>query len=229
MCGRITLRTSPQELRELFDVVRGFDSIPDWSPRYNVAPTTVMLCVRETKDGRELFPAKLGLIPSWAKDAKLGVSAFNAKSEAVDTKPMFRSAFKSRRCLVIASGFYEWEKLDARTKQPHYITLKSGEPMAMAGLWETWKPPDGEPIQSCTICTTDANPFMLKLHDRMPVILPNATIAPWLDPAIKDPVALKPILAQLPPDQLQEWPVSKDVGNVRNQGEYLAEPLAADA
>jgi len=97
--------------------------------------------------------------------------------------------------------------------------------MAMTGLWETWKPADGEPVQSCTVCTTDANPFMLDFHDRMPVILPDAMIEPWLDLSIKDPAALKPIVAQFPTDELQEWPVSKDAGNVRNQRSHLAEPL----
>ena len=226
MCGRITLKVSPQELREIFGVVRGLDSIADWSPRYNVAPTTVMLCIRETEGDRELFPAKWGLIPSWAKDAKLAANAINAKSETVESKPMFRSAFKSRRCLVIATGFYEWQKIDARTKQPHYITLRSGEPMAMAGLWEGWTSPEGEQIQSCTVCTTSANSMMAKFHDRMPVILPHAMLEPWLDPSIKNPEQLKPILGQLPSNELQEWSVSRDVGNVRNQGEYLMEPRA---
>jgi putative SOS response-associated peptidase YedK len=186
-----------------------------------------MICVRQTHDGREVFPAKWGLIPSWSKDAKLAASCINAKSETIDTKPMFRSAFKSRRCLVIASGFYEWQKIDAKTKQPHYITLKSGEPMALAGLWERWTNPDGETIQSCTICTTSANSLMARMHDRMPVILPQAMIAPWLDPDLKDAEKVKPILSQFPSDDLQEWSVSKDVGNVRNQGDYLIDPIAA--
>jgi putative SOS response-associated peptidase YedK len=226
MCGRITLKVSPHELREIFDVVRGFESIEDWTPRYNVAPTTTMICVRQTDEGRELFPAKWGLIPSWSSDAKLAASCINAKSETVDSKPMFRSAFKSRRCLVIASGFYEWQKIDAKTKQPHYITLTSGEPMAMAGLWETWHSPDGEFLQSCTICTTAANSLMVQFHDRMPVILPAAMLGPWLDPTVKDVAKLKPILAQLPVDQMQEWSVTRDVGNVRSQGDYLIEPIA---
>ncbi len=227
MCGRITLKASPHELKEIFDVVRGFESIDDWSPRYNVAPTTTMFCIRHTDSGRELFPAKWGLIPSWAKDAKLAASAINAKSETIDSKPMFRSAFKSRRCLVVASGFYEWQKIDAKTKQPHFITLRSGEPMAMAGLWETWRSPDGEPLQSCTICTTAANSLMIPFHDRMPVILPHAMIEPWLDPAVTDTAKLKPILGQFAADEMQAWPVSRDVGNVRNQGAYLADPIAA--
>lgn len=225
MCGRITVKVSPHELREIFDVIRGFESIDDWSPRYNVAPTTIMLCVRDVGAGRELFPAKWGLIPSWAKDHKLAASCINAKSETIESKPMFRSAFKSRRCLVIASGFYEWQKIDAKTKRPHYITLKSGEPMAMAGLWERWTNPEGETIQSCTVCTTSANSMMARLHDRMPVILPQAMIGPWLDSKLNDAEKVKPLLAQFPADEMQEWPVSRDVGNVRNQREDLIDPV----
>ena len=146
MCGRITQLVSPDELQEYFNIVRGMDSIDDWSPRYNVAPTTTVLCVRQSDDGRELFPAKWGLIPSWAKDSKLAASCINARADTVATKPMFRSAFKARRCIVVASGFYEWRKIDAKNKQPHYITLKSGEPMPMAGLWECWKSPEGQEV-----------------------------------------------------------------------------------
>lgn len=139
MCGRITLKVSPGELQELFDVVRGLDTV-DYSPRYNVAPTTQMICIRGTDAGREVFPARWGLIPSWAKDTKISGSTFNAKSETVAEKPMFRSAFKSRRCLVIASGFYEWEKLSAKEKQPHYITLKSGDPRKRVSLFNLFCP-----------------------------------------------------------------------------------------
>lgn len=226
MCGRITTKVSQQEIQELFNVVRGANSV-DWTPRYNVAPTTIVMCIRETGEGRELFPAKWGLIPSWAKDTKLAASCINARADTVATKPMFRSAFKNRRCLVVASGFFEWRKIDAKNKQPHYITLASGEPMPMAGLWEQWTNPEGEKVESCTICTVGANTMMARLHDRMPVILPHAMISPWLDPEIKDVDALQPILDQYPPDDMQDWEVSKDVGNVRNQGEYLIEPVTA--
>jgi len=221
MCGRITLKVLPSELAEFFDIVRGLDKI-DFEPRYNVAPTTPMICVRETDEGREAFTARWGLVPGWARD-KPSMSTFNARSDGISTKPMFRSAFKSRRCLVVASGFYEWHKITAKQKQPYYITLKSGEPMAIAGLWESYG--DGEDLrESCTICTTDANPWMLRLHDRMPVILPPAMIEPWLDHEKKTADELQPILSQFPGDQMQCWPVSTDVGNVRNKGEHLIEP-----
>jgi putative SOS response-associated peptidase YedK len=157
-----------------------------------VAPTQTVICVRDGAE-REFFQAKWGLIPSWAKDAKIGSSCINARSETIDTKPAFRRAFKKRRCLVLADGFYEWRKTD---KQPHNITLTSG-PLFLAGLWETWTSPEG-PVESCTICTTEANEFMQALHDRMPVILPRALVDHWLDPTVTDRDELKPLLVQYP-------------------------------
>ncbi|MGE3408256.1 MAG: SOS response-associated peptidase [Pirellulales bacterium] len=219
MCGRFTLRTNPHEFAGILDVLGNLSD--DFGPRYNVAPTQVVLCVRDS-DQREFFQAKWGLIPSWSKDAKIGSSCINARSETVDTKPAFRSAFKKRRCLVLADGFYEWRKSD---KQPYYISLKSG-PTLFAGLWERWKSPDG-PVESCTICTTEANEFMSALHDRMPVILPRSFVDHWLDPNVNDPAELKPLLAQYPSEDMQAWPVSKSVGNVRNQGPSLVEPVTA--
>jgi putative SOS response-associated peptidase YedK len=224
MCGRITENVTPSDLQEFFDVVRGLDSI-DWTPRFNVAPTTTVICVRQSPEGREAFPAKWGLVPSWSKDMTRASSAINAKSETVAEKPMFRAAFKSRRCLVVASGFYEWQKLSAMEKQPYYITLQSGKSMGMAGLWENWKSPEGEWIQTCTICTTSANEMMAPFHDRMPVILPHAMFEPWLDPSLKDPEIVKPILMQYPSDEMRAWRVNKDIGNVRNQGKYLTEQI----
>jgi putative SOS response-associated peptidase YedK len=220
MCGRFNLFTNPHLFAEVFAVARSFDD--DWGPAYNIAPTQKVLCIRDGEK-REFFKAKWGLIPSWAKDAKIGASCINARVETVDTKPAFRSAFKKRRCLVMADGFYEWRKSD---KQPHFISLKSGEQMAFAGLWETWNSPEG-PIDSCTICTTDAHDMMGQLHDRMPVILPRPTIDHWLDPTVSDPAELKPMLQQFPGEEMQSWTVGKAVGNVRNQGPSLMEPVDA--
>jgi putative SOS response-associated peptidase YedK len=218
MCGRFNLFTNPRHFAEVLAVARTFDD--DWVPAYNIAPTQKVLCIRDAEE-REFFKAKWGLIPSWAKDAKIGSSCINARVETVDTKPAFRSAFKKRRCLVMADGFYEWRKTD---KQPHYISLKSGDQMAFAGLWETWKSPEG-PVESCTICTTDAHDMMGQLHDRMPVILPRATIDHWLDPTVSDTDELKPMLKQFPGEEMQSWAVGKAVGNVRNQGPTLMEPI----
>jgi len=222
MCGRFNLRTNPRLFAEVFTVARTFDD--DWQPAYNVAPTQKVLCIRD-HDEREFFKARWGLIPSWAKDSKIGNSCINARVETVDTKPAFRSAFRKRRCLVMADGFYEWRQSD---KQPHFISLKSGDQMAFAGLWETWNSPEGL-IDSCTICTTEANAMMSRLHDRMPVILPRAIVDPWLRPAVSDGDELKPMLSQFPSDEMQAWPVAKAVGNVRNQGPQLMEPIDAQS
>lgn len=144
MCGRFTLRTNPREFAEIFAVARQLEG--EWWPSYNVAPTQNVVCIRDGEE-REFFKAKWGLIPSWAKDAKIGASCINARVETVDTKPAFRSAFKKRRCLVLADGFYEWRRTD---KQPYFISLKSGQPMTFAGLWEFWISPEG-PVESCTL------------------------------------------------------------------------------
>jgi putative SOS response-associated peptidase YedK len=218
MCGRFTLRTNPRDFAEVFAVVRQFEA--EWQPAYNIAPTQNVVCVRDGEE-REFFKARWGLIPSWAKDAKIGNSCINARVETVDTKPAFRSAFKKRRCLVMADGFYEWRRTD---KQPHFISLKSGEQMAFAGLCESWKSAEG-PVESCTICTTEANEMMGQLHDRMPVILPRKSIDQWLDASVNEPDELKPMLLQFPGDEMQAWPVGKAVGNVRNQGSQLMEQI----
>jgi putative SOS response-associated peptidase YedK len=220
MCGRFTLRTNPHEWADIFAVVRQLED--EWQPAYNIAPTQNVVCVRDREE-REVFKARWGLIPSWAKDATIGSSCINARVETVDTKPAFLSAFKKRRCLVVADGFYEWRPSD---KQPFYISLKSGEQMAFAGLWEFWKSPLG-PVESCTICTTDANDTMGQLHDRMPIILPRHAVDHWLDPAVSDADELKPMLHALHGVELQTWPVGKAVGNARNQGPKLMEPIDA--
>jgi putative SOS response-associated peptidase YedK len=223
MCGRFTLRTNPRDFAEVFAVIRQMED--EWRAAYNVAPTQTVICVRDGGP-REFFKARWGLIPSWAKDAGIGSSCINARVETVDTKPAFRAAFKKRRCLVMADGFYEWRQSD---KQPHYISLKSGEPMALAGLWEFWRSPAGQPVETCTICTTTANELMATLHERMPVILPRAIVDHWLDPGVSDVDELKPMLGQFPSQQMQAWPVAKAVGKVRNQGPVLIEPVSVQA
>ncbi len=218
MCGRFNLKSNLSLIAEYFAVVRGF--IEPWSPRYNIAPTQNVLCVRDS-DQREYFYPKWGLIPSWSKDAKIASACINARVETVDTKPAFRTAFKNRRCLVIADGFYEWRIGD---KVPYNISLKSGKPMPFAGLWETWESPDG-PVETCTICTTNANDMMGQLHNRMPVILPLEAIDLWLNPKITDAKKVKPLLLQYSSEDMQSWAVGKAVGNVRNQGPQLMEPI----
>jgi putative SOS response-associated peptidase YedK len=153
---------------------------------FNVAPTQPVAAVRVVPGGqeRELVELRWGLIPSWADDPKIGYRMINARSETAATKPSFRSAFKVRRCLVVADGYYEWQKRDG-AKQPFYIHMQGGKLFAFAGLWERWVPPDGEAIESCTILTTDANELTKPIHDRMPVIVDPPDFGQWLDPAEK--------------------------------------------
>jgi len=218
MCGRYTF-TSPEEAaRAIF----GYVSPPlNLRPNYNVAPTHDVPIVRNRADGkREMVQMRWGLIPFWAKDEKIGYSTINARVEAVESKPAFRAAFKARRCLVVADGFYEWKKLDAKTKQPYRITLKDGKPFGFAGLWETWKNKDGEKIESCTIITGEPNELVAKIHDRMAVILPPEKFDAWLSGA-----AGKEILTPFPASKMRAYEVDLRVGNVRNNDAALLEPL----
>jgi putative SOS response-associated peptidase YedK len=179
MCGRYTIHTPLQVIADLFEVDNG----PALVPRYNVAPTQDVPVVRFDDDHhRELMMMRWGLVPFWAKDPKIGNSLINARSESLAEKPAYRNAFKSRRCLVVADGFYEWKKTP-EGKQAYWIHLKSGEPFAFAGLWEHWKAEDGSrEITSCTIITTEPNAFVAALHDRMPAILPREDYDAWLNP-----------------------------------------------
>ena len=217
MCGRFTLTTNPHRFAEILDVASG---LSEWLPRFNIAPTQTVHCVRD-RDQREFFQPKWGLIPSWAKDTKIASHCINARVETVDTKPSFRVAFRKRRCLVLADGLYEWKQPE---KQPFYYTLRSGEPMFFAGLWETWESPTG-PLETCTICVTVANDFMGELHDRMPIILPPNAVDQWLDPKVTDPGQIKPMLLQFPGEQMQKWAVSKRVNAAGNDDPSLIEPI----
>lgn len=212
MCGRFTLRLPPTELVKVFALLRE----PVLSPRFNVAPTQSVPVIRQTGGDRELVLMRWGLIPSWAKDAALGASLINARAETVAEKPSFRSAFKKRRCLIPADGFFEWQKTGGKTKQPFFIGLRDDQPFALAGLWERWeKGPEG-PVESCTVLTTSPNELLAEIHDRMPVILPEATWDLWLDPEIQDAIALQSLLVPFPADEMQCYPVSTVVNSPRN-------------
>jgi putative SOS response-associated peptidase YedK len=165
-----------------------------------------------------------GLVPSWAKDVKIGSRMINAVSETAATKPAFRSAFRRRRCLVLADGFYEWRK-EGKQRIPLYFSQKSGEPMAFAGLWESWKSPDGDWIRSCTILTTAANSFIEPVHNRMPVILSSETEPLWLDPLTETPDNLQPLLLSAPSEMLDVREVSPSVNNVRNDNPGCIDPV----
>jgi putative SOS response-associated peptidase YedK len=221
MCGRFNLRLSPAELQEFFDLFRA----PEVTPRYNIAPMQPVLTITADEAGRRMGTFRQwGLVPGWSKTATDAARLINARSESAAQKPAFRTAMKHRRCLIPASGFYEWEQIDKRTKQPWQISPRSGQPMAFAGLWEQWTAPDQKTLESCTILTTTANEFMAPLHDRMPVILPRELFAAWLDPSVSDPAQLAPLLAPCPDDWLVRAPVSTAVNSVRNDSPACLEP-----
>jgi len=212
MCGRFTLRTSPSEISRVFDVI-----VQDLNPRYNIAPSQSIAAIRVDPAARqrELVQLHWGLIPPWAKDRKIGYSTINARAETVDSKPSFRSSFKKRRCLILADGFYEWQKSDATKKQPFHIHMQDNRPFAFAGLWEQWKG-DGEEIESCTIIVTEGNDLMKPIHDRMPVILDPTDYDLWLAPEIDNVPQLRELLQPYSGDDLKADPVSTLVNSPKN-------------
>jgi len=224
MCGRFTLtELQPDVLTEVFTLHGG---APELTPRYNIAPTQpVATVIRDAKtDANQLEIMRWGLVPSWAKDITIGSRLINARGETIHEKPSFRAAFKRRRCLVVADGFYEWQKQADGSKQPLYITLKEEGPFAFAGLWEFWVDPgSGGELVTCTIITTTPNDFMRPIHNRMPVILPRSEYDRWLDPAQEDPAALLPLLRPYPDDLMTAWPVSKRVNSPANDDAELLE------
>ena len=211
MCGRYSLIADIGDLAQRFE----FDGADfSYDPGYNIAPTESVLTVRNV-EGREAAFMRWGLIPFWAKDPKIGARMINARAETVAEKSAFRNGLKKRRCLVLADGYYEWQKTPAG-KRPFRIIMKSGEPFAMAGLWETWIDPQGNVVRSCTIITTTANNFITPIHNRMPVILPRENEGIWLDPDLEQPSALTDILSPTSNDTLDAYEVSTMVNNARN-------------
>ncbi len=225
MCGRYGLRDDRKATVRTLDAEwRGADT----RPRYNIAPTQHAPVVIHEVERRYLDMYRWGLVPFWAKDPSIGNRMINARSETVHEKPAFRDAFKRRRCLVPASGFYEWQKTE-RGKVPHWIHPAEGELLTFAGLWEEWRPKDAEPIRSYTILTTSANGFMQRLHDRMPVILSAPEREAWLDPDAS-PSALRSLLRPGAEDLLEAHPVSTRVNSPANDDARLTEPeLPAEA
>jgi putative SOS response-associated peptidase YedK len=221
MCGRFNLRLTTVELQQFFDLFRA----PEWRPRYNIAPTQDVVAIRRDDQGRRVGDLlRWGLIPSWADDPAIGSRLINARADGVAAKPSFRAAFKQRRCLIPATGFYEWQAVTPRRKQPWHLHAASDGPLALAGLWERWTPRDGAPpIESCAIVTTEANGFVRRLHDRMPVILDPRDYDVWLN-ADTPRDALPPLLAPCPNEVLSAEPVSTVVNNVRNEGAQCLTP-----
>jgi putative SOS response-associated peptidase YedK len=199
-----------------------------FAPSYNVAPQTFQPVVRlDSETGeRELTVMRWGLVPHWAKDAKTAFNTINAKAETVTTSPTYREPMKRRRCLVPADFFFEWKKLDAKTKQPYAIGMKDAALFAFAGLWDSWKDKEtGKALETFTIITTDPNELMEPIHNRMPVILHRQDYDRWL--TVADPAQLPvDLLRPYPAEEMKAWPVSRDVGNVRNNRPELIEPIA---
>ncbi len=220
MCGRFTLTTDSKKLAESFV---DFEAPDELTPRYNVAPSQPVAVVANNGQNKiEFF--RWGLIPSWAKDPKIGHRMINARSETLAEKPSFKTAYKRRRCLVLADGFYEWRRNPDKSKTPMYIQLESRQPFAFAGLWESWRSPEDETILSCTIITTQPNEFMANIHNRMPVILPRQAYAQWLDPTEQNPQQLNGLLIPYPAEEMTAYPVSTVVNNPRNDVSGCIEP-----
>ena len=218
MCGRFTNAITWRELVELY----GIHDQPalNLPPRYNVAPSQDIPLCRLGECGREIVLARWGLIPFWAKDVKIAYKTINARAETVDRKPAFRNAFRKRRCLIPADGFYEWQKLDDGSKQPYRLCLADRRPFSFAGLWEVNKDLD---VTSCTIIVTEPNEVAAKIHDRMPVILPPQDFAAWLSPDT-EALAAKALLRPYEGEMIA-YPVDKAVGSPRNDDPKLIEPL----
>lgn len=221
MCGRYTLTMTPEELKRLFRYVE----TPNFPPRYNIAPTQPIAIVRADHGERHFQLVRWGLIPGWVKDPGSFTLLLNARSETAAEKPAFRAAMRHRRCLVPASGFYEWRRVGT-TKQPFFIRPRDGGVVAFAGIWEGWMGADGSEIDTAAILTTGANRLMAGIHDRMPVILPEGDWDRWLDTAGNEPRHVADLLAPAPDDLLEAIPVSQKVNAVRNDDASVQEPLS---
>lgn len=222
MCGRYAVTTVPEAMRALFRYLNQ----PNFPARYNIAPTQPVPIVRIFEGQREFALARWGLIPSWVKDPRGFSLLFNARGESAAEKPAFRNAMKRRRCLFPADGFYEW-KQDGKTKQPYFVRLKGGGPMAFAGLWESWMGPNGEEVETAAIVTTAASRSIAHIHDRMPVIVPPEAFDFWLDPNVDAEMAAA-VIAPAPDGLLESYPVSNAVNRTANDTPDLLEPLRED-
>lgn len=223
MCGRFTLTVDPGQLQQTLSWVEVPEEL---TPRFNIAPSQPVAVVANDGQNRLDFFV-WGLIPSWAKDPKVGNRMINARAETLAEKPAFRAAYRRRRCLVLADGFYEWRQEPGSTvKTPMYIKMKSGEPFAFAGLWEVWYSPDGSKILSCTIITTGPNELVENIHTRMPAILSPQAYQQWLDPEEKEAGELAPLLAPYAADEMTAYPVSRLVNSPNNDDIACIQPLA---
>ncbi len=213
MCGRFTLTATPDEVAQQF----GLAEAPLLAPRFNIAPSQAIATISNAPDGplRLLVPRRWGLIPGWAKDPKIGNRMINARVETLREKPAFRAAWRKRRCLVPADGFYEWAVRSGGAKQPHHIALPGRRCFAIAGLWESWRDPAGEVVESCTLITTAAHAKLREVHDRMPVVLDPADYAVWLAPSPPDDATLQRIAQGEPAGNLELHPIGRRVNDPR--------------
>ena len=223
MCGRYTLRR-PQRIDPR---LLGLEELPPLDPRFNIAPGENILLVRSRKGGREATLARWGLIPSWARDPSIGNRMANARAESLEEKPSFRNAWRSRRGLVLADGFYEWRAIPGtKRRQPYFIHMRDDEPFAFGALWEAWKPKDGgDWTISCSLITTEANPLMAEIHDRMPVIVAPGNYARWLGESGTE-APPDDLLQPYPADAMRAHPVSTHVNKPENDDEQCIAPLA---
>ncbi len=222
MCGRVTLRSDISVVGEEFGI-RGEHALHGFKPSYNLSPgRDVLAVVRNGENRLALF--RWGLVPSWAEDPSIGNRLINARAETLAAKPAFREAFLNRRCLVVSDGFYEWKKERGRSV-PFFITMKDGKPFGIAGLYETWRAPDGCDIATCTVITTDSNGLLRPLHDRMPAIIPAQERDAWLDPGTKDPRALATLLKPFGEENMEAYEVSTLVNSAAHDSPECIRPL----
>ena len=225
MCGRFTLRAPASLVAEQFALFE----MPPFAPRFNIAPTQPVAAVRRAADRsppeRRLVWFRWGLIPGWAKDPAIGNRMINARSETAAEKPSYRAAMRRRRCLVVADGFYEWQRAGPR-KQPYFIHLRDDRPFAFAGLWEAWEGPDHSSVESCTLLTTEPNELVKPIHNRMPVILDPEDYDRWLDPALEEPHALSPLLRPFPSDQMEAYAITTHVNSPAHDDPRCIEQVA---
>jgi putative SOS response-associated peptidase YedK len=221
MCGRFVIAVSPEAVQAEFEL----NSTEGFTVSFNVAPTQYAPVITN-EHPKKLSFYRWGLVPSWAKDISVGNKMINARADGIAEKPSFRSALKRRRCIVPVSGFYEWQKGEGKAKTPMYIHLKDAEVFGLAGLWEVWNSPDGDELCTFTIITTDANDFMTPIHNRMPVILPKADYAKWLDPNEVEAKVLQPLLKPFDSRKMTAYEVSRAVNTPSINEPDLIRPVA---
>ncbi|WP_033542592.1 SOS response-associated peptidase [Planococcus sp. CAU13] len=215
MCGRFALYADYKMILERFDIDQASFEEEEYEPSYNIAPSQQVAAVISDGSSNRLGKLQWGLIPPWAKEAKIGYKMINARAETAAEKPSYRNAFKKKRCLIIADSFYEWRK-EETGKKPMLIKMKSDEPFAFAGLWESWKSPEGETVYSCSILTTSPNNVMESIHDRMPVILSKEAEKIWLDPDVQDIGLLESLLKPFDAAEMEAYEVSDQVNSPKN-------------